>query len=365
MSHTVTALREAGGQIDHVEATDAEGRFQRLRADAYVLAMGSLSPLLAAPLGIRLPIYPAKGYSVTMPVKDASMAHQVSLTDDEYKLVFSRLGDRLRIAGTAELNGYDRDLNRVRCEAIVRRTEAALPRRRRRRAGAVLDRAAAGHAVERADHRPLEAGQPVPEHRPRHAGLDPLLRLGQEHRAHRQRAGAGGGLRVRRRADSSDQCAQRRDACIVDIRQSVARLRSPKGTFELRAATGLPSSLHASSSQPCAMRSQERLARACRPTARTCVATLREAAFGQRRLPPGPPVRSHARKPTVTAWARPPIDDHHHGKGRRTLKNARLSERDEFFNGIGWIRTVKLDDWATSFLVPQPVVQLPGSQATA
>ncbi|MCL4699399.1 MAG: D-amino acid dehydrogenase [Burkholderiaceae bacterium] len=127
MSHTVTALREAGGQIDHVEATDSEGRFQRLRADAYVLAMGSLSPLIAQPLGIRLPIYPAKGYSVTMPVKDAAMAHQVSLTDDEYKLVFSRLGNRLRIAGTAELNGYDRDLNRVRCEAIVRRTEELYP----------------------------------------------------------------------------------------------------------------------------------------------------------------------------------------------------------------------------------------------
>jgi D-amino-acid dehydrogenase len=127
MSHTVTALREAGGRIDHVEATDDEGRFQRVRGDAYVLAMGSLSPLYAAPLGIRLPIYPAKGYSVTMPVKDTSMAHQVSLTDDEYKLVFSRLGDRLRIAGTAELNGYDRDLNRVRCEAIVRRTEELFP----------------------------------------------------------------------------------------------------------------------------------------------------------------------------------------------------------------------------------------------
>jgi len=127
MSHTITALREAGGQIDHVEATDPEGRFQRLRADAYVLAMGSLSPLYAKPLGIDLPIYPAKGYSVTMAVKDPSMAHQVSLTDDEFKLVFSRLGDRLRIAGTAELNGYDRDLNRVRCEAIVRRVEELFP----------------------------------------------------------------------------------------------------------------------------------------------------------------------------------------------------------------------------------------------
>ena len=131
MGHTVTALREAGGRIDHVEVTDAEGRFQRLRADAYVLAMGAFSPLLAAPLGLRLPIYPAKGYSVTMPVKDAAMAHQVSLTDDEFKLVFSRLtgpdGDRLRIAGTAELNGYNRDLNTVRCEAIVRRVEQLFP----------------------------------------------------------------------------------------------------------------------------------------------------------------------------------------------------------------------------------------------
>ena len=127
MGHHVMALREVGGRIDHVEVTDADGAFQRLRADAFVLAMGSFSPLLAQPLGIRLPIYPAKGYSVTMPVKEAAMAHQVSLTDDEYKLVFSRLGDRLRIAGTAELNGYSRDLNRVRCEAIVRRTEQLFP----------------------------------------------------------------------------------------------------------------------------------------------------------------------------------------------------------------------------------------------
>jgi D-amino-acid dehydrogenase len=134
MNHTITALRETGGRIDHVEATDSEGRFQRLVADSYVLAMGSFSPLYLKPLGIYLPIYPAKGYSVTMPVKDASMAHQVSLTDDEFKLVFSRLTpvngdgtDRLRIAGTAEFNGYDRDLNRIRCEAIVRRVEQLFP----------------------------------------------------------------------------------------------------------------------------------------------------------------------------------------------------------------------------------------------
>jgi D-amino-acid dehydrogenase len=127
MSHTVTALRASADRLEHVEATDSEGRFQFLRADAYVLALGSWSPLYARPLGIKLPIYPAKGYSVTIPVRDPSKTPEVSLTDDEYKLVFSRLGDRLRIAGTAELNGYDRDLNRVRCEAIVRRTEALFP----------------------------------------------------------------------------------------------------------------------------------------------------------------------------------------------------------------------------------------------
>ncbi len=131
MSHTITALRASGGRIDHVEATDSTGCFQRIRGEAFVLAMGSFSPLLTAPLGVRLPIYPAKGYSVTLPVTDAAKAYQVSLTDDEFKLVFSRYtserGDRLRIAGTAELNGYDRDLNATRCEAIVRRVEQLFP----------------------------------------------------------------------------------------------------------------------------------------------------------------------------------------------------------------------------------------------
>ena len=203
MSHTVTALRAAAGKLEHVEATDAEGRFQFLQADAYVLAMGSWSPLYVRPLGIRLPIYPAKGYSVTMPVRDATRAFQVSLTDDEHKIVFSRLGDKLRIAGTAELNGYDRDLNRVRCEAIVRRTEELFPGAGDTGARAVLDGPAARDAVERADHRPLEAAEPVPEHGPRHARLDARVRLRQEHRAHRQRAEAGGRVPVRRRVTAA------------------------------------------------------------------------------------------------------------------------------------------------------------------
>ena len=130
MSHTVTALREAGGQLDHVEATDTRRPLpdpagRRLRAGDGLAGARSTR----APLGIRLPIYPAKGYSVTMPVQRRDDgAFQVSLTDDEHKIVFSRARrPTLRIAGTAELNGYDRDLNRVRCEAIVRRIEELFP----------------------------------------------------------------------------------------------------------------------------------------------------------------------------------------------------------------------------------------------
>ncbi len=127
MGHNITALNAVGGEIDHVEVTNNEGRFSTLKADAYVLAMGSYSPMLAAQVGVKLNIYPAKGYSATVKVLDPSKAPSVSLTDDEFKLVFSRYEDSLRIAGTAELNGYDRNLNMVRCHAITRRVEQLFP----------------------------------------------------------------------------------------------------------------------------------------------------------------------------------------------------------------------------------------------
>jgi D-amino-acid dehydrogenase len=98
-----------------------------IQADAYVVALGSYSPLLTRPLGIDLPVYPLKGYSVTMPVKDPAAAWTVSLSDDAHKLVLSRMGDRLRIAGTAELNGYNTEINQVRCEAIVKRVLELFP----------------------------------------------------------------------------------------------------------------------------------------------------------------------------------------------------------------------------------------------
>jgi D-amino-acid dehydrogenase len=83
--------------------------------------------LLAREIGLHLPIYPLKGYSVTMPVRNPAAAWTVSLSDEAHKLVLSRLGDRLRIAGTAELDGYNTAINQVRCEAIVRRVMELFP----------------------------------------------------------------------------------------------------------------------------------------------------------------------------------------------------------------------------------------------
>ena len=111
----------------HNKITAVKTQSSSIEADAFVLALGSYSPLLARPLGIDLPIYPLKGYSVTMPVKNPAAAWNVSLSDEAHKLVLSRLGDRLRIAGTAELNGYNTEINTVRCEAIVKRVMELFP----------------------------------------------------------------------------------------------------------------------------------------------------------------------------------------------------------------------------------------------
>ncbi len=130
-NHTVTRLLHEGtgpaARITGVEVIDEHGRHQVLRADSFVLATGSFSAPLVKPLGIDLLLYPGKGYSATYQVKDAERAPHVSLTDDGYKLVISRLGDRLRVAGTCEINGYTRELNPVRCEAITRRTRELFP----------------------------------------------------------------------------------------------------------------------------------------------------------------------------------------------------------------------------------------------
>jgi len=117
----------AQAKITGVEVIDQDGRHRTLQADAFVVAAGSFSQPLLQPLGIDLMIYPGKGYSATYQVVDRNAAPTVSLTDDGYKLVFSRLGDRLRVAGTCELNGYTRELNPTRCAAITRRVQELFP----------------------------------------------------------------------------------------------------------------------------------------------------------------------------------------------------------------------------------------------
>jgi D-amino-acid dehydrogenase len=83
--------------------------------------------LLLRTIGVRIPVYPAKGYSNTFPIADPARAPNVSLTDEDHKIVFSRLGERLRVAGTAELTGYSTELNMPRCEALTKRTRELFP----------------------------------------------------------------------------------------------------------------------------------------------------------------------------------------------------------------------------------------------
>ena len=98
-----------------------------LQTDAVLVCLGTWTPFLLEPLGIRVPIYPVKGYSVTIPVTRPELAPSVCITDEGHKLAISRLGDRLRVAGTAELSGYDASINAVRCNALLERTKVLFP----------------------------------------------------------------------------------------------------------------------------------------------------------------------------------------------------------------------------------------------
>ncbi|HYM47704.1 MAG TPA: D-amino acid dehydrogenase [Burkholderiaceae bacterium] len=115
------------GRCEGVEVSRADGSIATLKADAVVACLGAGTRPLLAPLGIRLQIVPAKGYSATFDVIDPARAPSVSLTDDEHKLVFSRFGRRLRVAGTVELGGAGLDLSPTRCDALTRRTRALFP----------------------------------------------------------------------------------------------------------------------------------------------------------------------------------------------------------------------------------------------
>lgn len=123
---TVSGLLTSGDRCSGVQLVDGTV----LQADACVVALGSYSPLLLRPLGMRIPVFPAKGYSLTLALPEGVEAPSVSLTDDGAKLVFSRLGQRLRIAGTAEFCGYDTSLNPARLLPLRQRTATLFPQLR-------------------------------------------------------------------------------------------------------------------------------------------------------------------------------------------------------------------------------------------
>ena len=102
----INGLRTEAGRISAVATSRGE-----VKADAYLVALGSYSPLLVKPLGLRLPVYPVKGYSITAPIADAERAPVSTLLDESYKIAITRLGDRIRVGGMAEISGYTNDLH--------------------------------------------------------------------------------------------------------------------------------------------------------------------------------------------------------------------------------------------------------------
>jgi D-amino-acid dehydrogenase len=114
----IQALEAEAGRVVGVR-TDAG----RVTADAFVLALGSYSPALARPLGMSLPVYPVKGYSITVPITDASKAPESTVMDETYKVAITRLGDRIRAGGMAEIAGFDLTLREKRRETLVHSVE--------------------------------------------------------------------------------------------------------------------------------------------------------------------------------------------------------------------------------------------------
>ena len=106
---SIERLETRGGRISGV-VTGAG----TLQADAYLVALGSYSPMLLSPLGIRIPVYPVKGYSITVPITDASGAPESTVMDETHKVAVTRLGERIRVGGTAELAGYTLQLHEPR-----------------------------------------------------------------------------------------------------------------------------------------------------------------------------------------------------------------------------------------------------------
>jgi len=124
---TVQGIEQEANQVTGLRVTNRLGESEVMRADAYVSCLGVESPLLLRQIGVALPIFPVKGYSVTIPIERPDEAPLVSVTHERWKLFSSRLGARLRIAGTAEWTGYDRAITPTRCDALLRQARLLFP----------------------------------------------------------------------------------------------------------------------------------------------------------------------------------------------------------------------------------------------
>jgi D-amino-acid dehydrogenase len=109
----IEAIAHEGGRVSGVR-TDAG----LVEADHYLCALGSYTPLLVKPLGIDLPVYPVKGYSITAPITDSRGAPESTVMDETHKVAVTRLGERIRAGGTAELAGYDLALRAARRQTL-------------------------------------------------------------------------------------------------------------------------------------------------------------------------------------------------------------------------------------------------------
>ena len=112
-----------GGRVSGVRTGN-----DQIQADAYVCALGSYSPRMLKPIGVDLPVYPVKGYSITVPVTDATHAPESTIMDETHKVAVTRLGDRIRVGGTAELAGYDLKLREARRRTLEHVVTDLFPR---------------------------------------------------------------------------------------------------------------------------------------------------------------------------------------------------------------------------------------------
>ena len=110
---------------DRINGVWIDGKLET--ADHYVLALGSYSPQLLKPLGIKAPVYPLKGYSLTVPITNAAMAPTSTILDETYKVAITRFDNRIRVGGMAEIAGFDLSLNPRRRETLEMITSDLYP----------------------------------------------------------------------------------------------------------------------------------------------------------------------------------------------------------------------------------------------